>query len=323
MTENGYLDEIASLSGMRHYPRQGPWGRKSGCVIGSQDGYVTVIGFNRTTRQARVVLLLRFKKMEQLEMLKTAVAQNDALSRRKRMKLVAVGNDFVRWEWKYSFAKPKAKVVVHLTNDLRATIKPIVAGFDGRCEKCQSTATHELTLLNGIPLYICPSCQQAVRQEQDKAAMDYESLQPNYPNGIVLGTGAALLGGIAWGLVAYGLNHIFLYGAILIGYFVAGGMIKGTGKVTLLGQVLTPILTVASILFGDTIFFTLAVMKDRNLPFSSELFGAVLTNFWALEKIGNGPGSILFALIGAGYALYRARKPKFKAAFEPLGTQGN
>ena len=31
---------------------------------------------------------------------------------------------------------------------------------------------------------------------------------------------------------------------------------------------------------------------------------------------------IFFALIGAGYAVYAARKPKFKAAFQPLGTPG-
>lgn len=323
MNESAYVSQVASLAGLRHYPRQGPWGRKSGTAIGARDGYVTVIGFNRTRNQAKVVILLRFKKLEQPEMLKTAKTQIAALMEKERGKLAAVGSDFLRWEWKYSISKPKAEEVARQADKLREAIKPLAPGFDGRCEKCQSTSTPELTLLNGLPTYMCSACQQKVRQELDQAAINYEALQPNYPNGIALGIGAALLGGAAWGIVAYGLHYIFLYGAILIGYFVAWGVLKGTGKVTLAGQVSIPILTVASVLFGDALFFTLTVMKEQSLPFSQKLFKAVLTNLWEIEKESNGALSIIFALVGAGYALYRARKPKFKAAFEPLGMPGS
>jgi hypothetical protein len=84
--------------------------------------------------------------------------------------------------------------------------------------------------------------------------------------------------------------------------------------------VIIPILTVASILFGDAIFYTLAIMKHENAPFSSKLLGAVISHLWEIESEGSGVLSIIFALVGAGYALYAARKPKFKAAFQPLGT---
>jgi len=49
---------------------------------------------------------------------------------------------------------------------------------------------------------------------------------------------------------------------------------------------------------------------------------AVLTHLWEIEKEGNGAFSIGFALIGALAAIYQARKPKFKAAFESLGKPG-
>jgi hypothetical protein len=322
MDENTYLNQVASLANFHHYPRQGPWERKSGCAIGVRDGYVAVVGLTRSQKQAKVVILLRFKKMEQPEMLKAAVTQSETLTKMKRGKLAATGSDFLRWEWKYSFAKPKAEDVVQLTNALRETIKSVVAGFEGRCEKCQRTSTPELTLMNGLPLYICAGCQDATRQEQDQATTNYEALQPNYPNGAALGIGAAIVGGVGWGLGAYALHYVFLYGAILIGYFVSWGMIKGTGKVTRLGQISIPILTIASILFGDAIFFTLTIMKERDLSFSLDLLKAVIVNLWSIEGSGNGAASIIFALIGAGYALYRARKPKFKAVFEPLGTPG-
>jgi hypothetical protein len=315
MNESAYLDQVASLAGLRRCPRQGPWGNKSGCVIGVQDGYVTVIGLTRDQKQSKIVVILRFKKMEQPEMLKTALGQSPALSQTKQGKLAATGSDFLRWEWKYSFTKPKAADVIQLANTLREAIKPVVQGFDGRCEKCQRTSTPELTLMNGLPLYICAGCQDAVRQEQDQAATNYEALQPNYPNGIALGIGAAIAGGAAWGLVAYLLHYVFLYGAILIGYFVSWGMLKGTGKVTRMGQISIPILTVSSILLGDAIYFTLEITKERNLILSVDLFKAVLANLWGIERSGNGAASVIFALIGAAYALYRARKPKLKAVF--------
>jgi hypothetical protein len=319
MNESAYLDRVASIAGLRHYPRQGPWGRNSGSVIGARDGFVIIIGFDRNRNQTKVVVLLRFKKTDQPEIVKAGLAQSDVGISKKRGKLGAVGNDFLRWEWQYSFSKPKAEDVVQLSNSLCAAIRSIVEGFDTRCEKCQRTPTPELTLMNGLPLYICAGCQGSVQQENNQAAANYELIQPNYPNGLALGAGAAILGGIAWGLVAYGLNHIFLYGAILIGYFISRAMLKGTGKVTRFGQVCIPILTVGSILLGDALFYTLLVMKDQNLSFSLNLLGRVIAILWNLEREGNGALSVIFALVGAGYALYAARKPKFKAVFEPLG----
>ncbi len=317
MNENDYLKEIATITGLQHYPLQGPWGRKSGSVIGARDGYVTVIGFLRS-REAKLVILLRFKKLEHPEQVKLAVSQSTVVSK-KHGKLAEVGNDFLRWEWKYSFTKPKAEDVARLADALRESIKPVAQGFDGRCEHCASSSTSTLTLMNGLPIFICPGCQEKVHHELDQAAINYDAIVPNYPNGLVLGIGAAVLGGLAWGLVAYAINRIFLYGAILIGYFVAGGVLKGTGKVTRFGQVIVLIFTVASVLFGDAIFYTLAIMKHENAPFSSKLLGAVLSHLWEIESAGSGVLSLVFALVGAGYALYAARKPKFKAAFQPLG----
>jgi hypothetical protein len=317
MNENDYLKQVAALTGLQYYPQQGPWGRKSGTVIGARDGYVTAIGF-LGSREAKIIILVRFKKVENPEVVKSAVNQSTAVPK-KLGKLAEVGNDFLRWEWKYSFTKPKAEDVVQLADALRESIKPVAQGFDGRCERCTSASTPALTLLNGVPIFICASCQEKVHHELDQAAINYEAIVPNYPNGLALGIGAAVLGGVAWGLVAYAINRIFLYGAILIGYFVAGGVLKGTGKVTRFGQMIIPIFTVASVLFGDAIFYTLAIMKHEGAPFSTKLLGAVLSHLWEIEREGNGVLTIIFALVGAGYALYAARKPKFKATFQALG----
>jgi hypothetical protein len=316
MNENEYLQQVATLAGLRHYPQQGPWNKKSGSAVGTRDNYVTAIGFSRNGQAANLVILLRFKKLEQPEQVKSALKSAGI----KKGKLGEVGSNFVRWEWRYSFSKPKAEEVAKLVEDLRTAIKPVTTPFDGRCEQCASASTQSLTLLNGMPMFICATCQDKVRHELNQAAVNYEAITPNYPNGLVLGLAAAAIGGLAWGLVAYGINRIFLYGAILIGYFVAAGVIKGTGKVTRFGQIIIPVLTLASVLFGDAIFYTLAVMKEEHVAYSSRLLKVVVLHLWQIEIQGSGVLSLLFALVGAGYALYAARKPKFQAEFQPLGA---
>ncbi len=316
MNENEYLQQVATLAGLRHYPQQGPWNKKSGSAVGTRDNYVTAIGFSRNGQAANLVILLRFKKLEQPEQVKSALKSSGI----KKGKLGEVGSNFVRWEWRYSFSKPKAEEVAKLLEDLRTAIKPVTTPFDGRCEQCASASTQSLTLLNGMPMFICATCQDKVRHELNQAAVNYEAITPNYPNGLVLGLAAAAIGGLAWGLVAYGINRIFLYGAILIGYFVATGVIKGTGKVTRFGQIIIPLLTLASVLFGDAIFYTLVVMKEEHVAYTSRLLKAVVLHLWQIEIQGGGVLSMIFALVGAGYALYAARKPKFRAEFQPLGA---
>jgi len=316
MNENEYLQQVATLAGLRHYPQQGPWSKKSGSAVGTRDNYVTAIGFSHNGQAANLVILLRFKKLEQPEQVKSALKSATI----KKGKLREVGSNFVRWEWRYSFSKPKAEEVAKLVEDLRTAIKPVTTPFDGRCEQCASASTQSLTLLNGMPMFICATCQDKVRHELNLAAVNYEAITPNYPNGLVLGLAAAAIGGLAWGLVAYGINRIFLYGAILIGYFVAAAVIKGTGKVTRFGQIIIPCLTLASVLFGDAIFYTLAVMKEEHVAYSSRLLKVVVLHLWQIEIQGSGVLSLLFALVGAGYALYAARKPKFQAVFQPLGA---
>ncbi len=317
-----YVSQVAALTGLRAYPKQGPFGKKSGAAMGAREAYLLAVGPSTAEgNRSAIGIFLRFKKIDQPEILKAALAQSPALAADgKRGRLAAVGSSFLRWEWAYSLSKPKAEEVAELVGDLVAAVKPLAPAFDGRCELCRTAQVSEIMLLNSVPGYYCESCQQKARIEQDAAARAYEELPSNFPNGLVLGALAAVLGGLAWGAVAYLARIIFLYGAVLIGYLVAWAVIKGMGKVNRAGQVLVVLLTVASVIFGDAVFYTLVVMKQMHFPFSLELFRTVLSQLGEIEKRGNGPMSVLFALVGAGYSLYRARKPKFPVVFERLGS---
>ena len=73
MNENEYLQQVATLAGLRHYPQQGPWSKKSGSAVGTRDNYVTAIGFSRNGQATNLVILLRFKKLDQPEQVKSAL----------------------------------------------------------------------------------------------------------------------------------------------------------------------------------------------------------------------------------------------------------
>lgn len=321
MDNKEYLAQLSLQTGLRYFPGQGPWAGKQGSLIGSKDGLLAAVGISQVNRSTALIFLLRFQKTDQLEMLKTILGQNEAL--KKKGKLAQVGADFLRWEWTFSFSKPKLEEAAQVLAALVQSAKSAVTPFSGRCEKCQSASSPDLLLMNGLPVYYCSGCREKVRMELDHAALQYEAIVPNYPNGILLGFLAALAGALAWGGLAYSLNRIFLLGAIGIGYLVAVGIIKGTGKVTTLGQLLTPVLTLSSVLLGDAFFFTLSIMKQEQLSYSTNLLRAVLQHFVELEKESGGGLSLIFALVGAGYAIYAARKPRFAVKFEPLATTGS
>jgi hypothetical protein len=161
-----------------------------------------------------------------------------------------------------------------------------------------------------------------LNQKLDAAAVAYENLETNLPLGLLYGVGAALLGSVAWGALAYLLQRIFLWGAIIIGLFVGKVVVKGTGKVTWTVRIMIGLLTAASVAFGDSIFYALTVVKESQVAFLAAL-KFVLVNFWKLETDADGGiVSILFALIGAVIVMYSTRKPAFKARFVVLGTPG-
>ncbi len=317
-----YLREIAELTGLHYYPKQGPFGKK-GMVMGALNGYLVSIGTKMDLEHGRDVvgILVRFRKMEEPEKLRMAIQQTLPVSfGSSHGALAQIGSDFLYWEWSYSFKKPKVEEVARLLEMLMGAVKQTAPKFEGKCEVCNSSLTSEITLLNKTPGYFCESCQQKMRMEQDAEAITYEKLPSNFLKGVVLGMAAALVGGLAWGVVAYLVNRIFVLGAVVIGLLVAWAIIKGMGKINRIGQVLIAVLTIASVLFGDVVFYILTGMRELNVPFSLELFRFVLRNFWGLGTAG--PISVFFALLGAGYVLYyKARKPKIKVVFEHLKTE--
>jgi hypothetical protein len=317
MKNQEWLCEVSKRTGLPYYEEHRIFGDKSGALIGISDGYIVALGLGKVdNRNAAVKMLLRYAKAQDPQQIKQAL---DPAKGKFKLTTDETTATLVRT---YSFGKPDASSVADELRNLLAALKTSASAISGKCEEC-GKAEPQIILLNDVPAHYCSSCQVQMTQKLDAAAIEYENLETNLPLGLLYGMGAAVLGSIAWGGIAYLLHRIFLWGAIIIGLFVGKAVVKGMGKVTWTGRIMIGLLTVASVAFGDSIFYALMVMKESQIAFVPAL-KLVLVNFWKLETDdGGGMASIFFGLIGAGMMVYGTRKPAFKARFVALGTPSN
>src|SRR5215469_5298829 len=314
MNNPEWLCQLSKLTGLPYYPQHGIFGDRSGALIGVTDGYIVALGLGKANGgHAAVKGLLRYAKTQDATHVKQALTPAGG-----KFKLTT-DETAAALVQTYSLGKPEAADVAERMRDLLTALKTSASPIDGKCEEC-GKAEPQILLLNGVPTRYCSACQVQLTQKLDAATIAYENLETNLPLGLLYGIGAALLGSIAWGGVAYLVHRIFLWGAILIGLFVGKAVVKGTGKVTWTVRIIIGALTAASVAFGDSIFYALILMKENQLALVPAL-RAVLLNFWKLESDSDGGlVSVLFGLIGAGVVMYGTRKPAFKARFVALGT---
>jgi hypothetical protein len=315
MNNKEWLRQLSNLTGLPYYEEHRVFGDKSGALIGIRDGYIVALGLGKAEGgHAGVKMLLRYAKTQDPQLIKQAL--DPAKGGFKQVTTDGSTADLVRI---YSFGKPDAASVAEPLPGLLAAMKTAALPIGAKCEECGRDEP-QVVLLNDIPTRYCPSCQVQLKQKLDAAAIEYENLETNLPLGLLYGAGAALLGSIAWGGVAYLLRRIFLWGAILVGLFVSKAVVTGIGKVTWTARGMIGVLTAASVAFGDAIFYALTVMNHDHVPFIAAL-KAVLANFWKIETDSDGGViSIVFALIGAVWVMYSTRKPAFKARFVALET---
>ena len=315
MNNKEWLARLSNLTGLPYYEEHRPFGDKNGALIGIHDGYIVALGPGKADRgHSAIKMLLRYAKGQDPKPIKEAL--DTAKGKFKQVTANETTTTLVRT---YSFGKPDAGSVAEDLQKLLATLKTTASPINGKCEEC-GRAEPPMVLLNDVPMHYCSGCQFQLSQKLDAAAVEYEKLETNLPLGLIYGMGAAVLGSIAWGGVAYLFHRIFLWGAIIIGLFVGKAVVMGIGKVNWTARVTIGVLTAGSVAFGDAIFYALTVMSQEHVALMAAL-KAVLVNFWKLETAADGGiVSILFGLIGAGIVMYSTRKPAFKAQFATLGT---
>jgi hypothetical protein len=316
MNSKEWLQNVSGLTHLQYFAQHKIFGDKAGSVIGVRDGYIVAIGLGKSDdkRKSAVRLLLRYASSQK----PMAVAEALAAARGKFDEPIALPTSAAAVRT-YSFGKPSPESVATDVDNILAALRTAAQPMQSVCEDCQRSES-AITLFNDVPGHFCSGCQEKVRSELDAAAVQYEAQETNFFLGFLYGVGAALIGSVAWGGVAYLIHYIFLYGAIAIGLLVGKAVVFGMGKVTWPGRILIGVLTAGSVALGDAFFYGLEIMKTANTSLWNGLHIAV-ANFWKIETdSSSGVLSIVFGLIGAAIVVYNTRKPEFKARFEPLGT---
>src|SRR5438105_2162204 len=245
MADKKYWPGIAQAIGLQYCPKQSPYGATDGSVMGVRNGYILAIGFAKEGNSACVKIMLRFPPVADANIVRMALSNSSQLAvalksdsvKDKHLKDAAIDTSSIIWTLKYSFSKPKVEEVSALAIALADALKGTVADYQNKCEECRSTATPELTLMNMVPAFYCSGCQFKMQEKMNAAAQAYERMDSNLGLGLMYGAAAAFAGALAWGLIAFAINRIFIWGGVLIGAVVAWALIKGMGRINLLGQV--------------------------------------------------------------------------------------
>jgi hypothetical protein len=319
---------LAEILGLSTVGKGGPFGPSA---VGAIEGFPVGAAWANVNRVSVVALLIRYRKGSltvTVDALKQEIAASPevlkAIGRKKltgaEIKMMSAGEGALTFFWQYSLRAPKPEAAAELVRVILKLIAARAKPVGGTCEACERSSG-ELFCVDGVPNILCAACRERAGEEDRRLAEAYEAQTSNPGLGTLGGVVACVVMALAWGLVAYSLNRIFLYGGILIGLAIAWAVNKGMGKINTYGRVLTVALTLTSVLLGDFFFVTLISSDQLNTPLNLDLASAVADHFLEIEFAGaDGYLSLLFGLIGAVYILYKNRPPVGRREMVPVGA---
>ena len=318
---------LATLLTIETLEKHGPFG--TACAAGSLAGFPVAVAWTKKEKASVVGIVVRFRGaslsspidsvrslIESNAKILAAMGQKKLSS--KERKDLAVLPDGIAFTWHYSMRAPKPEKVADVVRALVEIAAGAAKPVGTVCEKCDQQ-TGELYSIDGALLCVCAGCRERVGEEDRIKIAAYEALPSRPLAGLLAGAAVAAVMALAWGLIAYGINRIFLYGAFLIGGAIAWAVNRASGKVTILGRALTVALTLAAVMAGDFLFIVLNASNTLNRPVDATLLADVARAFFAVEfSEPSGWISLLFALIGAVYILYVNRPPVAKRKMVPV-----
>jgi hypothetical protein len=336
--------EWANEWGLVHSPMK-MFNYSSEWIAGMRDQRLVRVGWAGDKGQ-RLMVLIRFPRVGSAEALRETLRTNESLIDLpgwKKLKSQApkkvetpvslpktgaeLGREKIAWNlspqdlvvdetsviWSHAFAwsRPKPDKVRRWVEALLAAVSRATSGFDDRCEECRSAHVNGFVLYEGVPMLLCEGCRARSATAGEMAQQQYEQLDANYLLGILYATIAAAVGGTLWALFAIWSGKLYLAAAIGIGFLVAFCYKLGAQKLDRIGQIMGALLTIASVVLGDIIYYAWQVKLVRpDIGFRLD------AGWYALqEMVKESPGDIIltlvFAAVGAFVAAGWLQKPRF------------
>lgn len=319
--------ELAALLAIDTIQKHGPLGVPS--AVGSLGGFPIAVAWTTLNKASVVRILVRFRQgslSTPAGALKTTIESNPkileamgkkSLSSREKKEL-AVLADGIIFTWYFSFRAPKPASVAEVARGLVENATGAAKPVDAVCEKCNQQ-NGELYSVDSALLCVCGGCRERMSEEDRSNIAAYEARESRPIFGVLAGIAVAAVMSLLWGLIAYSINRIFLFGAFAIGGAIAWAVNRASGKVTTFGRVVTMFLTFASVIAGDYLFLLLSAAHELHRPVDGSLLSDVAAAFPQFEFVeSSGWISVLFAIIGAVYILYVNRPPVAKRTMVPI-----
>ncbi|MBN2223832.1 MAG: hypothetical protein JW765_04060 [Deltaproteobacteria bacterium] len=164
------------------------------------------------------------------------------------------------------------------------------------CEVCGRPDVSDVLEKGGRPALICPGCAETIRAKQDAARMAYESTNPDYLKGIILGLVGAAAGAVVWAAVIILFKSTYLLLSAGIGVMVAFFVKKAMGRVDRAGYVIAAVLVLASIFAGEVLSYFWLIGRATGRPDLSMAYHAYMNIL--INNPRNLIYTVLFALTG-------------------------
>lgn len=311
----------AQAWGLTHQPQRGKLIRNE-AIAGSYKGYLLRVGWGGDYGK-NLVVLVRFPKLSQdLKALREQLLRMPDLSSlpgwkgRAAAVNVRLEPSTLLWQYPFSFRRPKTEEIQGWVDRLLQRLPEVIKPFSGQCEECGTSGVQRYVLLEGVPAYLCASCQQRLASEGDMAHRRYEQKEANYPLGVLYGAAGAAIGGVVWAFLVISTKHIYAIVAIGISALASFAYAKGAGKIDAAGRGIAALLTMAGVAFGDILCYAYAVHAAHpEVPFRIDIGWRIFLRVLTASP-GELAGEIIFGLVGVGYVFSYLKKPKLKPKIE-------
>ena len=330
----------ANAWSLSHRPQKGKLYRDEG-ITGQHDGLLFQVQWCGENG-SMLAVLVRFSAGQDLERVRAALIADPTLdvlpgkgaarnkTKIEEVKAVYVGAvpEFVLTDgalcWRRGFAwkSPKADEVRGWVERLLGALKRAGLRHEPMCEDCRQRSVEGYVLVDGIPVRLCTSCQQARSAAGDLAARSYEMKEASYARGLLFALGGVAAGAAAWAGLAVATNRMFALVGIGIGALVAFAYKVGAGKVDVPGRVIVAVLSVVSVALGDVVFVAWMIARERpDIGFNLAIGLAASIGIHS-ENPRDGIFALLCGVGGAWMAVSALQKPQFVPKIEQAGTGG-
>jgi hypothetical protein len=339
MNVQAYLSQLAQQLDCTYVPKcttfkDDTTSNQKGAIVGARKGYLVALALTRTGRKSSFAIMVRFPATTAVQQLQEAIKSKSGFSSFFSKKRVKVAGNSMVVSWAYALKKPRPEEITGLLDGLLTEVSHYVPAFAGKCEDCGSAETRDITLMNGIPGYHCPSCQMRVTADKRREAEAYKAKDANYVAGIIAGILGAAVAGTAWGEivswaeVGSGKWYPYLHVAVtfFIGMVVCWALFKAAGKKDRAGQVVAVLLTLAGKWWGDALYYGHLIAQVRAIAFSGSLVTDVLRHFFTY-KFATDLHVVVF-LSDLGFSAMVpwtswGRLPKFEPVFQTVNPDGS